>query len=560
MVLLRNLTNNLGYVVLLAFWLSRLSIFKKIMMKEKFILREKLILAAIFGGFGILGTYIGTEVQGAIANTRLIGVMAGGILAGPFVGIVAGLIAAVHRLMMPIGALTAIPCAIATIGAGLASSLIYMKSTRKNKWVFGLVGGFVMETIEMILILLMATPFPAALAVVKSIYLPMSMTNGIGISILILIIQNLFDEKENIAARQAKTALDIANQTLPFFREITPDSIQKICHIIQASIQADAVSITDQNTILAHVGLGSDHHESGSAIGTEATRRVIETGEILYLNKRQDIQCEHETCPLNSAIIAPIFESENVIGTLKIYYGKEGMISDSTAQLAIGLSQIISTQLEISKIQKLEELATQSEIRALQAQINPHFLFNALNTIAAFTRDEPEKARRLIVDLSTYLRYNLECTDRLVGIEREIEQVKAYVDIERARFGDKLKVEYNIDMNLDLSIPSLIIQPLVENGIRHGIMEGTGRGTILLKVECAADGFARITVEDDGIGIDSSIVANIAAGTLPGHHIGLSNVQNRLRLIYGSELKIEKLDTGTRISFEIPVLSKGVVA
>jgi two-component system, LytTR family, sensor kinase len=560
MILLRNLTNNLGYVVLLAFWLSRLSLFKKIMLKEKFSFKEKVILALIFGAFGILGTYIGTEIQGAIANTRLIGVMVGGILAGPFVGITAGIIAGIHRLTMPVGTLTAVPCAIATIAAGIAASFIYHKSTRKNKWMLGLAGGFVMETFEMLLILLISKPFPAALAVVKSIYLPMSMTNGIGISILILIIQNLFDEKENIAARQAKTAMDVANQTLPYFRDITPESIEKICQIIQASIQADAVSITDRNTILSHVGLGADHHESGSPIGTEATRKVIDSGDILFLNKKTDIQCDFENCPLKSAVIVPIFEGEQVMGTLKIYYGKEGMISESTAQLAIGLSQIISTQLEISKIHKLEELATQSEIRALQSQINPHFLFNALNTITAFTRDEPEKARQLIVDLSTYLRYNLESADRLVSINREIEQVKAYVDIERARFGDKLKVEYIIDSDLELSIPSLIIQPLVENAVKHGIMEGIGRGTIQLRIQKTGEGTAKITVEDDGKGIDPDLISQIEQGTLPSHHIGLSNVQNRLRLIYGSELVIEHLDQGTRISFEIPSRTKGVVA
>lgn len=560
MVLLRNLTNNLGYVVLLSFWLSRLSIFKKIMMKEKFSLREKLILSVIFGAFGILGTYIGTEIQGAIANTRLIGVMVGGILAGPFVGIAAGLIAGIHRLTMPIGTLTAVPCALATIAAGLAASVIYHKATRKNKWIYGLVGGFVMESFEMLLILLISKPFPAALAVVKSIYLPMSMTNGIGISILILIIQNLFDEKENIAAHQAKIAMDVANQTLPYFRDITPESIEKICQIIQASIQSDAVSITDRQAILSHVGLGADHHTAGSLIVTEATRRVIETGEVLFLNKKQEIQCDQEACPLKSAVIVPIFEGVAVTGTLKIYYGKEGMITETTAQLAIGLSQIISTQLEISKIHKLEELATQSEIRALQAQINPHFLFNALNTINAFTRDEPEKARQLIVDLSTYLRYNIECTDRLVGIEREIEQVKAYVDIELARFGDRLKVEYHIDPRLEVSIPSLIIQPLVENAIKHGIMKGTGRGTVKLIIQEMSPDMARITVEDDGVGIDPQVIESIESGTLPGHHIGLSNVQNRLRLIYGSGLRIERMAAGTRIFFEVPCLLKGVIA
>jgi len=147
-----------------------------------------------------------------------------------------------------------------------------------------------------------------------------------------------------------------------------------------------------------------------------------------------------------------------------------------------------------------------------------------------------------------------------VSISREIEQVKAYVDIERARFGDKLKVEYIIDSDLELSIPSLIIQPLVENAVKHGIMEGIGRGTIQLRIQKTEEGMAKITVEDDGRGIDPDLISQIEQGTLPSHHIGLSNVQNRLRLIYGSGLVIERLNKGTRISFEIPSQTKGVVA
>src|SRR3712207_1288666 len=148
--------------------------------------------------------------------------------------------------------------------------------------------------------------------------------------------------------------------------------------------------------------------------------------------------CPCENCPLKSAIIVPLRENEQVIGCLKIYYKQEDAITTRTKNLAIGLSQIISTQFEISKLEKLKEMANKAEIKALQAQINPHFLFNALNTIASFVRFNPSRARELIIDLATYLRYNLEVGDTPVDIHKELEQVKAYIQIEKARFGDKL--------------------------------------------------------------------------------------------------------------------------
>lgn len=547
--LLKNLTNNLGYVVLIAFFISRLSLFKKIIQKDRFNNNELIILSIIFGSFGILGTYIGTEVQGAIANTRLIGVMSGGILAGPFVGIIAGLIAGIHRLTINFGTLTAIPCAIATISAGFASSLIYKKSNSKNKWFYGLLGGIVMESVEVALILIISKPFSAALAVVKSIYLPMSLTNGIGICMLILIIQNIFDEKEEIAAKQAKLSLEIANKTLPYFRDITGDSLERICEIIKDSIGADAVSITDKESILAHVGMGSDHHIKGSNPLTEATEKVLSTGETLYLNHKRDINCKHENCPLKSAIVAPLYEGDEVTGTLKIYYAREDAISFSNAQLALGLSHIISTQLEISKIGKLKELANKAEIKALQAQINPHFLFNALNTIISFLRFNPNKARELIIDLSTYLRYNIECGDRLVDIRRELEQVKAYIEIEKARFGEKLDVIYEIDENIDIKIPSLIIQPIVENSIKHGILEGSGSGQVKICIKRINEYSIEISIEDNGIGIPLEVIDRVYSNKINENKIGISNVHNRLIYIYGRGLNIERLNKGTRTTF-----------
>lgn len=557
MHLLKSLMSNLSYVIIIAFIISNLSIFKKIIQKDEFGKLELIILSLIFAIFGIIGTYSGTDVNGAIANTRIIGIMAGGILCGPFVGIVSGIIAGLHRLTYDIGGITSVPCAIITILAGFASAFIFKKGTKYEKWFYGLIGGFVMESIEMALILLMSKPYSDALSIVKSIYFPMSFTNAIGICLLIIVIQKIFNEKEQISARQAQLALEIANKTLPYFRDINNDSLKKICSIIKESTGAAAVAITDKNIISAHVGMGSDHHISGEAIQTTSTKQVINDGHMRVLNSSKEIQCFCKYCPLKSAIVVPLKENDEVIGTLKLYYAKENGISSTNEKLALGLSQLISTQLEMSKVGKLKDMAVKAEIKALQAQINPHFLFNALNTIVSFMRFNPNSARELIVNLSTYLRYNIEETSTFVDISRELEQVRAYIEIEKARFGDKLNVFYDIDESIHINIPSLIIQPLVENSIKHGILKGSDHGNVRIEVKRCNLNEAIITIEDDGIGIPQPVIDGIYDGTLQENKIGMSNVNNRLQYIYGTGLKIQRINKGTKISFIISEKKEG---
>jgi two-component system LytT family sensor kinase len=551
--LFNNLINNLSYVIIIAFIISNLTAFKKIIQKDEFKRSDLIILSLTFAIFGIIGTYTGTDVYGAIANTRIIGIMAGGILCGPFVGIVSGIIAGAHRFLYDIGGITSVPCAITTILAGFVSAYIYKKCSKYEKWFYGLIGGVVVESIEMFLILLLSKPYSSALNIVKSIYFPMSFTNALGICILIMLIQSAYKEKEQIAAKQAQLALEIANKTLPYFREINSDSLEKICSIIKDSTGAAAVAITDRNTILAHVGLGSEHHISGEPIQTTATKQVIRDGRMMVLNSPDGIECSSENCQLKSALLVPLKEGDEVSGTLKMYYSKENGASYTDEKLALGLSQLISTQLEISKVGMLKELATKAEIRALQAQINPHFLFNALNTIIALLRINPDSARELIVNLSSYLRYNIEEANTLVDIDKELQQVRAYVEIEKARFGDKLDVVYDIDESIHIKIPSLIIQPIVENSIKHGILKGSGSGRVIIQVRRHASDKIMVSVEDNGVGIPQEVIDSIYSGNVSENKIGMMNVDLRLRHIYGSSLKIERLAQGTRISFELIV-------
>ncbi|XUW99192.1 sensor histidine kinase [Wukongibacter sp. M2B1] len=550
--LLKQLVNNLGYIIVIAFFISRFKTLKQIVLREKLGRLEIIVFSLIFGVFGILGTYIGIDVRGAIANTRNIGVMVGGILCGPFVGVVAGIIAGLHRVAIDIGGITAIPCAIATIVGGYLAGIIYKKSSIENRWIYGLVGGIIIESLSMALILILSKPFNIAFLIVKQIYIPMVIANAGGIAIVILITENIFEAKEEIAAKQARVVLQIANKTLPHFREVTRESLKKVCEIIRNSVEADAVAITDREYILAHVGIGEDHHIEGSKFLTKATEEVIKKGEILILNNPQSIECKNDSCSIKSAIVVPLKDKEEVIGTLKIYYKIENGVTYRDKTLAEGLSQLISTQLELSKLENLKCMANKAEIKALQAQINPHFLFNALHTIASFVRMNPSKARDLIIDLSTYLRYNIEKGDELVSIESELEQVKAYVKIEQARYGDKLKVRYDVDTDIDVKLPSLIIQPLVENSIKHGILNGDENGVVKIVIKKhKEDNTIKIIIEDDGVGIDCDVINNVYNEKMKCNKIGLANVHNRLKLLYGKGLQIERLEQGTRISFMV---------
>lgn len=551
LILFRHLVNIFGYTVLIAFLITRLKAFKQLVLKEKLSSRDVVILSLTFGVFGIFGTYFGIDVKGAILNNRNIGVIVGGILSGPVVGLVAGLIAGVHRFLIDVGGPTSIPCAIATVLGGVLSGLLYERVKKDNRWFWGLCVGLVVEHISFGLILLFTKPFSLAFEIVRLVYLPMIMVNGLGISIIIKLTESLFDEKEQIAAKQSKLALEIAEKTLPFFRSSSSNAFESAARVIKESIGASAVAFTDLNYIIAHYGAASDHHKKGKQFICQATQKSIDEDCILILNSKEEIGCTDSECTLKSGVVAPLRVDEKVRGTLKIYFENEDVISYKDQVLIEGLSKLISTQLDLVRLVKLEEMADKAEIRALQAQIHPHFLFNALNTVVSYVRTEPPKARELICDLSTFLRHNMENESYLTTLDQELDHVKAYVKIEQARFGDKLRISYEIDEDIRAKIPNLIIQPLVENALKHGY--DTDKGCINVDVRVKnTDTCIVVEIEDDGVGISNKCIEKVYSGAECIEGIGLVNVHTRLRLLYGQGLEIDNQNLGTTVRFQIP--------
>lgn len=555
-ILLKNLASRVGIILLLALFLSKTGIFKKIVLKQNIDNKDKILLSIIFGFFGIIGTYTGIQTQGAIANSRVIGVFVGGLLGGPMVGILSGIIAGGHRFIIDIGGFTASACAISTLSEGIMGGLLKQKFENSNyRVIFSLLTGFMAEVLQMIIILLVAKPFSDALDLVLIIGIPMIIANGIGIAIFIAIIDSIFKEIENEAVYQAQVALKVADRTLVHFRKgYNKETTKEIANIILDITNIEAVAFTNRENILAHVGIGEDHHLVESPIKTNLTREALDTEKYIIANTKDKIGCDCENCNLKSAIIVPIKEEDKVIGTMKLYKGKENSISKVETELALGLAQIFSTQIELSKIDYQRELLSKSELKALQAQINPHFLFNAINTIVSLTRTQPDNARSLLIHLGNFFRTNLQEGPEEVDLYKEIENVNSYVEIEKARFGDNLEIIYHIPHNINCKLPPLIIQPIVENAIKHGVLGKIKGGKVEIIAYKEENGI-KLIVKDDGVGIAEEKLDSLLKKDSNRDSIGLINVNERLKNKYGDQYGLDiksEVDKGTIVTMIIP--------
>lgn len=544
-----HLISNIGCSAIIAFFFIRIDKANIIIKSNAKTKKDIIALSFFFSLLSISGTYIGLNFNGAILNTRNVGVIAGGILGGPYVAIITGLVAGVHRAFVNLGRETAIPCAIATITGGFLTAYVHRFIKSKDKIFFGFFLACVVENLSMGLILIILKDKILAQNIVANFYVPMVFMNSIGSSVLILLVEDIIQKSELIAGRQAKLALEIANKTLPHFRET--ENLSEVCKIIAEDLGAKATVITNKKEIIAGFSFDKDEIKKAD-IKSNNTRKVLKTGEAMLVIKEDDEIIEDflDISPhIKSCIILPLKEKNDISGTLKIFFDTAEKITDKNRYLMIGLSHLISTQMEISKVENLISLLKYSELKALQSQINPHFLFNVLNTMTSLIRTNPEKAREVTIDLSNYLRYNLDNNVKSVELIKELNQVDTYIKIEKVRFGDKLNILYDVDESLyNFQIPSLIIQPLVENSIKHGILKKRDNGCVKIIIK-KIDKDIEITIEDDGVGIEQSIIDNLDKQIK--ENIGLKNVHQRLKLLYGEGLNIKKLEQGTRIKFKI---------
>lgn len=373
-------------------------------------------------------------------------------------------------------------------------------------------------------------------------------------------------KKDGIISVYGDNSLDptlrIANQTLPYLRRgLNEDTAAKIVEIIKSIADVAAVAITDVEKVLAYTGAGSDHHKLGGPILTDATKTVINSGDLMVIKNRYGLICPVDGCPLESAVITPLKCKGEVVGTVKLYQVCQGDVPSTVIRLAEGVAQMLGLQMELAELDQQAQLVTKAELDALQAQINPHFLFNTLNTIIMFNRTNPETARRLLIRLASFFRHALKRHGYFNTIREETEYLNNYLILEKARFHDKLMIVQDIDESLfEYKVPVLTIQPLVENAIKHGILPKQGRGTVYVKAILLEYDEILFEIKDDGVGIAPDKMPMILKpGYGSGNGVGLSNVHERLKGLFGQEygLRIESTPgKGTSIYIRIPLINK----
>ncbi|MFF0148917.1 two-component system LytT family sensor kinase [Amycolatopsis sulphurea] len=261
-----------------------------------------------------------------------------------------------------------------------------------------------------------------------------------------------------------------------------------------------------------------------------------------------------EPAARGEAAAVPLHVHDELAGALVLVGAKAAVLRQA--------ADLVVRALERGRLEASADQAAQAELRALRAEMSPHFVYNALTVIASLVRSEPDRARDLMLDFADYTRYSLARHGEYTVVAEEFRAVETYLALQRAVLGDRLKVQVRVAPEvLAVAVPYLVLEPLVENAIRHGIEPRPEAG--LVQVHGQAEGNdCVLTVEDDGVGMPPKQAADILAGRAAGAGLGLANVDRRLRDVYGAwyGLTVEtEVGAGTRVIVRVPRFQPGVL-
>jgi len=345
--------------------------------------------------------------------------------------------------------------------------------------------------------------------------------------------------------RRESPALELLEATLPELRHgLTESAARVVAYELFEKLGYGAVAVTDRREVLAFVGAGADHHGAGDRPIRPVYEAIAEERPLLApLGLR--VECGHPACPLGAAAVVPLRLTGGAAGAV-VAFATDGSPLDEAA-----VTELESVGRQLSAQLQLSELHT-ATTTALQAQMEPHFVFNALNTIASFIRTDPEHARRLVVAFADHLRRRLASPGEFVTLQEELQHVRSYLELEQARFGPQLEVKVDAAPDaLAVRLPPLLVQPLVENAVKHG---KTDRPLHLVVRARVRRGRLRVTVRDDGRGIAREAIERVLEpGVGEGTGLGLANVDGRLKAHYGEGVKLRSFPFGTIVRLEVPV-------
>jgi two-component system, LytTR family, sensor kinase len=349
-----------------------------------------------------------------------------------------------------------------------------------------------------------------------------------------------------------QSALHAATATLPHLRRglHSRSAANAVPHLL-ALTGAAAVALADTHTVLAIEGEGREQVRPGDLLS-----RLLERTQDDRMHIVPRLVSSDPSCPLRSAVLAPLTVQSKRAGTLIAFYRSVGRPSGGELRVVQEAASLVSAQVELSVVREQEERLAQAELRALRAQISPHFIYNALAAVAGDIHARPEEARELLIDFAEFTRYLFRDGRSYVTLAEELAHVERYLRLEQARFRDKLRVTFDVASSTRAAVvPAMSIQPLVENAVRHGVERRAGGGRIAIEARVIG-GDIELRVRDDGIGIDPDRIPALLAGT--GKGIGLSNVDARLRATFGERyaLRIQAAPGhGTTVVMTVPNLA-----
>jgi two-component system LytT family sensor kinase len=381
---------------------------------------------------------------------------------------------------------------------------------------------------------------------------------GIGIAAIVLAVWRAMRAPSTAGIPEAamQAALPAPTTTLPHLRKgLTGRNAERAVPHLRALTGAAAIALADTRAVLAIDGEGRDQVRPGDLLS-----RLLDRAGDNRLHIVPRLVSSDPTCPLRSAVLAPLLAQGKRIGTLIAFYRTVGRPSHHELRVVQEAASLVSAQVELSLVAEQEERVAQAELRALRAQISPHFIYNALAAVAGDIHARPEEARDLLIDFAEFTRYLFRDGRSYVTLGEEIEHVERYLRLEQARFRDSLHVTVDVPAETrGAVVPAMSVQPLVENAVRHGVERQAGLGRVAISARIIG-GDVELRVSDDGIGIEPERLEAVLAGA--GGGIGVSNVDARLRATFGERyaLRIESdLGEGTTAVMTVPNL-RGEIA
>ncbi|MGX5715640.1 sensor histidine kinase [Arthrobacter sp. MAHUQ-56] len=381
-------------------------------------------------------------------------------------------------------------------------------------------------------------------AAVAVIAMSIAVVVAVGLKVL-----RSFRELGTDAERATYHTLHAASQAGQHLRRgLNPAGAAKASRQLRALLGCEALAITDTNGVLAWDGAqddaGMDLMELASSVLASGRAAVLPAGP-------------EGTGGALAAVISPVRAGSRVAGVVAAFAPSAGAgLVRATGEVA----DWVAAQVELAELDASRTLLMEAEVRALRAQISPHFIYNSLNAIASFINTDPARARELVVEFADFTRYSFRRHGDFTTLAEELRCIDRYLLLERARFGERVQVSLRVAPEvLGTVIPFLSLQPLVENAVRHGLEAKEGPGHISITAEDAG-AFAEVTIEDDGVGMDPEHLRSMLAGHTDGDHVGLRNVDARLRQVYGNDhgLVIETAPgEGTLITMRVPKSQPG---